>query len=166
MWQKQARPVGLLLWLTRKRKTDDKRRPEIANNKTAQNKYDEWDEWGVIGGFVCEGFDGSMTLFEIVDVICDGAHWDSREDNLHSLVRWGGQHFTLYLRLALHKVLVRPIKSVRPQPDLTPDRNSFNWGHSSSQFQVIIRPGGINDVSRVQIQRGGNWCPEAHQQTL
>ena len=66
----------------------------------------------VIGGFVCEGFDGSMTLFEIVDVICDGAHWDSREDNLHSLVRWGGQHFTLYLRLALHKVLVRPIKSV------------------------------------------------------
>ena len=89
LWQKQARPVGLLLWLTRKRKTCDKRRPEIAHNTTAQNKYDERDEWGegVIGGFVCEGFDGSMTLFEIVDVIGDGAHWDSRDDYLHSLVR-------------------------------------------------------------------------------
>lgn len=28
----------------------------------------------VMGGFVCEGFDGSMTLFEIVDVIGDGTH--------------------------------------------------------------------------------------------
>ena len=149
LWQKQARPVGLLLWLTRKRKTYDKRRPEIANNKTTQNKYDERDEWGegVTGGIVCEGFDGSMTLFKIVDVIGDGAHWDSWDDYLHPLVRWGG-HFTLYLRLALHKVLVRPIKSVRPQPDLTPDRHSFNWGH------VIIRPGELTTCRECRYRAG------------
>ena len=84
--------VGLMLWLTWKRKTRDKRR---RSRRLLITRYSKQISEGWAGGFVCEGFDGSMTLFEIVDVIGDGAHWDLRDDNLHSFVfRWGGGHYT------------------------------------------------------------------------